>query len=119
MTAAGADDPNVKALVYIAAVVPDQGETVGEVFHRVAPHPSAPQLQPDQDGFLWLNVDAFRNAVAPDASSEETAPMAANQKPISIQCLGEPMTKPAWKEKPSWFLMVENDRMDSPANNII
>jgi hypothetical protein len=79
----------VKALVYIAAVVPDRGETVGEVFHRVAPHSSAPQLQPHQDGWLVLNVEAFRNAVAPDASSEVTALMAANQKPISIQCLGD------------------------------
>jgi pimeloyl-ACP methyl ester carboxylesterase len=114
ITAAGADGPNVKALVYVAAVVPDQGETVGEIFHRVAPHSKAPQLEPDQDGFLWLDVDAFRNAVAPDASAEETALMAANQKPIALKCLGEPMTKPAWRDKPSWFLIAEKDRMVSP-----
>ena len=114
ITAAGAGDPNVKALVYVAAVVPDEGETVGDVFHRVAPHPSAPQLQPDENGFLWLHADAFRNAVAPDASDEEIALMAATQKPISLKCLGEPVTKPAWKEKPSWFLIAEKDRMVSP-----
>ena len=73
ITAAAAGNPQVKALVYIAAVVPDEGETVGDVFHRVAPHPSAPKLQPDADGFLWLNVEAFRTAVAPDASQAETA----------------------------------------------
>jgi pimeloyl-ACP methyl ester carboxylesterase len=114
ITAAAAGNPNVKALVYIAAVVPDEGETVGDVFHRVAAHPSAPKLQPDADGFLWLNVDAFRAAVAPDASRAETALMAATQKPISVACLGEPMGKPAWKEKPSWFLIAEKDRMVSP-----
>jgi pimeloyl-ACP methyl ester carboxylesterase len=114
ITAAGAGDPNVKALVYIAAVVPDEGETVGDVFHRVAPHHSAPQLQPDDNGFLWLHTDAFRNAVAPNASAEEIALMAAAQKPITLKCLGEPMTKPAWKEKPSWFLIAEKDRMVAP-----
>lgn len=114
ITAAAAGNPKVKALVYITAVVPDEGETVGDVFHRAAPHPSAPKLQPDADGFLWLNVEAFRTAVAPDASLSETALMAATQKPISITCLGEPMGKAAWKEKPSWFLIAEKDRMVSP-----
>jgi pimeloyl-ACP methyl ester carboxylesterase len=114
ITAAAAGNPKVKALVYIAAVVPDEGETVGDMFHRAAPHPSAPKLQPDADGFLWLNVEAFRTAVAPDASLSETALMAATQKPISITCLGEPMGKAAWKEKPSWFLIAEKDRMVSP-----
>jgi pimeloyl-ACP methyl ester carboxylesterase len=114
ITAAAAGNPKVKALVYIAAVVPDEGETVGDVFHRVAPHPSAPKLQPDADGFLWLNVEAFRAAVAPDASPSETGLMAATQKPISLTCLGEPMGKPAWREKPSWFLIAEKDRMVSP-----
>lgn len=79
ITAAGAGESNVKALVYIAAVVPDEGETVGEIFG----------LQPDSDGLLWLNLDAFRNAVAPDASSEDTALMAVTQKPTALKCLGE------------------------------
>jgi pimeloyl-ACP methyl ester carboxylesterase len=114
ITAATAANSNVKALVYVAAIVPDEGETVGDVFRCVPPHPSAPQLQPDADGFLWLTVDAFRNAFAPDATTSETALMAAAQKPISVKCLGEPKTKPAWKEKPSWFLIAEKDIMLSP-----
>lgn len=114
ITAAGAGDPKVKALVYIAAVAPDEGETVGTLFHRAAPHPKAPKLQPDGDEFLWLKAEAFRNAVAPDASHQEKALMAANQKPISLKCLGEPITKPAWREKPSWFLVAEKDIMVSP-----
>jgi len=114
ITAAAAGDPKVKALVYVAAIVPDEGETVGEIFGRAAPNPKAPKLQPDEDGMVWVTVDAFRNAIAPDASPEETALMAATQKPIGLKCLSEPMTKPAWKEKPSWFLIAENDRMVSP-----
>lgn len=114
ITAAAAGNPNVKALVYIAAIAPDEGETVGNVFHRVPPHPRAPKLEPDADGFLWLTVDAFRSAVAPNASASETALMAATQKPIALKCLGEPMTNPAWREKPTWFLIAEKDLMVSP-----
>lgn len=114
IAAAAAGNSNVKSLVYVAAIVPDEGETVGDVFRRVPPHRSAPQLQPDADGFLWLTVDAFRAAFAPYATASETALMAAAQKPISVKCLGEPMTKPAWKEKPSWFLIAEKDIMLSP-----
>ncbi|HKW65347.1 MAG TPA: alpha/beta hydrolase [Candidatus Acidoferrum sp.] len=114
ITAAAAGNPKVKALVYIAAIVPDEGETVGDVFHREPPHPSAPKLQPDVDGFLWVDMEAFRTVIAPDASSAESALMAATQKPISLKCLGEPMTKPAWREKPTWFLIAEKDRMVSP-----
>jgi len=114
ISAAAVGDKNVKALVFVAAVVPGEGETVGEVFTRKAPHPKAPKLEPDEDGFLWLKVDAFREAVAPNASIEETALMAVNQKPISLKCLTEPTKSPGWKEKPSWFLIAENDRMVSP-----
>jgi pimeloyl-ACP methyl ester carboxylesterase len=114
ITAAATANSNVKALVYVAAIVPDEGETVGDVFCRVPAHPGAPKLEPDSDGFLWLTVDAFRTAFAPNATASETALMAATQKPISAKCLGEPMAKPAWKEKPSWFLIAEKDIMLSP-----
>lgn len=114
ITASAAGDPKVKALVYVAAMAPEEGETVSELFYRATPHPSAPQLQPDRDGFLWLEADAFRHAIAPDAPAQERALMAATQKPIAAKCLGEVMTKPAWKEKPSWFLVAEKDRMISP-----
>lgn len=114
ITAAGTNHPQVKGLVYIAAIVPDEYETVADLFHRAAPHPSAPKLAPDADGFLWLAQDAFANAIAPDASAEETALMGLAQHPISVKCLGEAMTLPAWKQKPSWFLIAERDRMISP-----
>lgn len=114
ITAAGSHDPNVKALVYVAAIAPDEGETVGTLFHRVAPHPSAPQLSPDSDGLLWLPPNAIASAVAPDASPDEAAVMQATQKPIATRCLGEALTHAAWKDKPSWFIIAEKDRMISP-----
>ena len=116
ITAAGADNPQVKALVYVAAIAPDEGETVGELFHRAEPQPNTrPQLVPDEDGFLWVAAGGFADAVAPGASAEETAVMQINQHPIALKCLGEPMTAPAWKQKPSWFLVAEKDRMISAA----
>lgn len=113
ITAAGSDDPNVKALVYIAAMAPDEGETVGQLLHRATPHPDAPTLAPDEEGFLWMSADGFANAVAPD-SSADAALMAATQKPIAMKCLQEKLTRPAWIEKPSWFLLAQKDRMISP-----
>jgi len=115
ITAVATDHANVKALIYIAGMAPDQGETVGTLFHRVPPHPQAPQLRPDPDGFLWLEPQAFIAAVAPDAPLEEAVLMYATQKPIALKCLGEAVTEPAWKRKPSWFLLAENDRMISPS----
>ena len=116
ITGAGADNPQVKALVYVAAIAPDEGETVGELFHRAEPQPNTrPQLVPDEDGFLWVAAGGFADAVAPAASAEETAVMQINQHPIALKCLGEPMTAPAWKQKPSWFLVAEKDRMISAA----
>lgn len=114
ITAAGSGNPALKALVYIAAMAPDEGETVGELLHRIAPHASAPALVPDEDGFLWMSAKGFADAVAHEGSAEDAALMAATQKPIAIQCVQEAMTQPAWKEKPSWFLVAERDRMIAP-----
>jgi pimeloyl-ACP methyl ester carboxylesterase len=113
ITGAGSKDPNVKALVYIAGMAPDGDETVGELLHRAAPHPSAPALVPDEDGFLWMSAEGFANALAPDTSAD-AALMAATQKPIAVKCLEEQLTNPAWKEKPSWFVLARKDRMISP-----
>lgn len=113
ITVAGADNPKVQALVYIAAIVPDIGETVADIFQRAAPHPKAPQLQPDKDGLLWVDVDTFRNAIAPNAVAEESALLAVNQKPIAAACLGEALDVAAWHQKTSWFLIPEEDRMVS------
>jgi len=114
ITAAASGNPNVKALVYIAAMAPDEGESVGELLHRAAPHTSAPPLVPDEDGFLWMSARGFADAVAHESSKDDALLMAATQKPIAIKCVQEQMTKPAWKEKPCWFLLAERDRMIAP-----
>lgn len=115
ITAAGANNPNVKALIYIAAIVPDENESVGMLFQRAEPQPNTrPKITPDADGFLWLPEGAFALAVAPDASGEEAMLMDVNQHPIALKCLAEPVTEPAWRKKPSWFLLATKDRMISP-----
>src|SRR5215469_17911994 len=114
ITAGGSGNPNVKGLVYVAAMAPDEDETVGELLHRAAPHASAPALVPDQDGFLWMSAKGFATAVAHESSAEDALLMAATQKPVAIECVQEQMTRPAWKEKPSWFLVAERDRMIAP-----
>jgi pimeloyl-ACP methyl ester carboxylesterase len=110
---AAAPDDRVKSLVYIAALAPDEGETVGQVFYRAAPHPEAPRLAPDAHGLIWMPEDGFRRAVAHKASLDQTAIMAAVQRPLAVKCIQEKSPAPAWKTKPSWFLIAEEDRMIS------
>jgi pimeloyl-ACP methyl ester carboxylesterase len=109
-----ATEDRVKSLVFIAALAPDEGETVAKVFYRDEPHPDAPKLAPDKHGFLWMPEDGFRRAVAHRASADQTSVLAAVQRPISIRCIQEPAPAPAWKAKPSWFLLAEEDRMINP-----
>jgi len=106
--------PNVRSLVYIAALAPDEGETVAEVFGRAAPHPEAPPLAPDAHGLLWLPEAAFRNAFAQQASPEDQALLAAVQRPIALRCIGAPVGRPRWRDLPSWYLVAEEDRMIAP-----
>jgi pimeloyl-ACP methyl ester carboxylesterase len=105
----------VKSLVYIAALTPDGGETVGDVFYRGKPHPKAPQLAPDANGFIWMPHDSFGDAFAQNASADMLAILAATQRPIALPCIQESAPEPAWKTKPSWFLVAEEDRMINPA----
>ena len=111
---AGARQDRVKFLVYIAALAPDQGETVAKVFYRDEPHPNAPKLTPDAHGFVWMPEGGFQEAVAHKASADQTSIMQAVQRPLAIQCIQEPAPTPTWKEKPSWFLLAEEDRMINP-----
>ena len=113
---AAARDERVKSLVYIAALAPDEGETVADVFFRTAPHAEAPPLQPDSHGVLWMPEEGFGRAVAHRASSDQLAIMAAVQRPIAVQCIQEKAPAPAWKTTPSWYLIAEEDRMISAEN---
>ncbi|MGB7282599.1 MAG: alpha/beta hydrolase [Candidatus Acidiferrum sp.] len=110
----GVREDRIKSLVYIAALAPDEGETVAKVFYRDEPHPSAPKLTPDAQGVIWMPEGGFRDAVAHKASAEQTSIMQAVQRPIAIQCIQEPGPAPSWKEKPAWFLLAEEDRMINP-----
>lgn len=111
---AAAHDDRVKSLVYIAALAPDEGETVADVFYRTAPHTEAPHLQPDGYGVIWMPEEGFARAVAHKASRDQHTIMAAVQRPISIQCIQEKSPSPAWKRTPSWYLLAEEDRMILP-----
>jgi pimeloyl-ACP methyl ester carboxylesterase len=111
---AAATDEKVRSLVYIAALAPDEGETVAEVFYREQPHPQAPRLQPDAYGLIWMSQEGFQNAFAQNASDDVKAITASVQRPIALRCIQEPAPKPAWRSKPSWFLIAEEDRMINP-----
>ena len=111
---ATANDERVKALVYIAALAPDEGETVAQVFYRDEAHPKAPQLAPDADGFIWMPDEGFANAFAQNATAEQIALARAVQRPISVKSIQEPSPAPAWKAKPTWYLLAEEDRMINP-----
>ena len=100
----------VKALVYVAALAPDEGETVADVFYRTEPHPRAPKLTPDADGLIWLPEDAFAAAFAPNASAEEQSVLFAIQRPIAVPCINTKVGRPLWKDRPAWFLLAEADR---------
>ncbi len=108
---AAARNENVKALVYITALAPDEGETVADVFYRNKPHPLAPKLAPDNHGRIYLPHEAFATAFAQNASADELALLSAVQRPISPACITVPVNRPLWKDRPTWFLMAEQDRM--------
>jgi pimeloyl-ACP methyl ester carboxylesterase len=101
----------VKLLVYAAALAPDEGETVADVFYREPPHALAPKLAPDDGGFIWMPPEGFEHAFAQDAAPEVKAVLLATQRPINVKCIQEKAPRPLWKEKPAWFLVAENDRM--------
>jgi pimeloyl-ACP methyl ester carboxylesterase len=110
---ASTHDPKVKALVYIAALAPEEGETVAEVFYGNEAHPQAPRLAPDKHGLIWLPHDAFASAFSQNASAEDQAVLAAVQRPISAACIGVPVGRPLWKDIPSWYLLAERTRSRS------
>jgi pimeloyl-ACP methyl ester carboxylesterase len=101
----------VKALVYVAALAPDEGETVADMFYRTEPHPQAPKLAPDDHGLIYLPDAAFAAAFAPNATADELVVLKAVQRPISPACITVPVPRPLWKDRPAWFLVAEQDRM--------
>jgi pimeloyl-ACP methyl ester carboxylesterase len=82
-----------------------------DVFARGKPHPQAPKLAPDAHGLIYLPEEAFAVAFAQNASKEELAVLAAAQRPISPACITVKVERPLWKDRPTWFLAAEQDRM--------
>ena len=109
------NQPNVKALVYIAAFAPDAGESPGAITQQHLPE-AAPNLAPDSDGYLWLKPDKFHESFCQDLSADEGLVMAVTQKAPLAGTFGDNVTDPAWKHKPSWYQISSQDRMIAPEN---
>jgi pimeloyl-ACP methyl ester carboxylesterase len=113
ITEAG-NDPKVGALVYIAAFAPDQGESIAALIKDPAPGAPVPPILPPQDGFLQVDRTKFATAFAADVDPKKAAFMADSQVPWSVTAFGAPITQPAWKAKPSWYLVATEDKMIPP-----
>jgi len=113
ITEAGSD-PRVAALVYIAAFAPDSGESVASLIKNPTPGAAVPPILPPQDGFLALDKARFAAAFAADVAPEKAEFMANSQVPWGLAALNGAVTQPAWKSKPSWYLVSTDDRMIPP-----
>jgi pimeloyl-ACP methyl ester carboxylesterase len=113
ITEAGTD-PKVAALVYITAFAPDKGESVNTLIANPPPGAPVPPILPPQDGFLFLDREKFRGSFAADVSAEEAGFLADSQVPWGVDALGGSITDPAWRVKPSWYLIATEDRMIPP-----
>ena len=107
-------DPKVDSVVYIAAFAPDKGESVQTLIANPPPGASVPPILPPQDGYLFLDRAKFAAAFAGDVSPEEATFMADSQVPWGVEALAGAVTNPAWKSKPSWYLVATEDHMIPP-----
>jgi pimeloyl-ACP methyl ester carboxylesterase len=113
ITEAG-NDPNVAALVYIAAFAPDKGESVNTLLGTFPTDVPGPPILPPQDGFLYLDRDKFHESFAADVDAGLAAFMADSQVPWGVDALGGTISEAAWRSKPSWYLVAGDDRMIPP-----
>ena len=113
ITEAGTD-PKVAGLVYIAAFAPDKGESVSSLIKDPLPGAPVPPILPPQDGFLFLDQEKFRFSFAADVDADTATFMASSQVPWGVEALAGTITEPAWRTKPSWYLVSTEDRMIPP-----
>lgn len=113
ITEAGTD-PKVVGLVYITAFAPDKGESVNSLIKDPPPDAPVPPILPPRDGYLFLDKSKFRASFAGDVEAEKAAFMADSQVPWGVQALAGEISEPAWKSKPSWYLLATDDRMIPP-----
>ena len=108
-------DPKVAGVVYIAAFAPDKGESVASLIANPAPGAPVPPILPPRDGYLFLDSAKFAAAFAADVRPDVARFMADSQVPWGVQALSGAVTAPAWRVKPSWYLVASEDRMIPPA----
>jgi pimeloyl-ACP methyl ester carboxylesterase len=113
ITEAGTDN-NVAALVYIAAFAPDKGESVNTLIADPPRGAPVPPILPPRDGFLFLDREKFPASFAGDLPPAQAAFMADAQVPWGVEALGGSITEPAWRMKPSWYMVTTDDRMIPP-----
>jgi pimeloyl-ACP methyl ester carboxylesterase len=113
ITEAG-NDPKVAGLVYITAFAPDKGESVSSLIANPPPGAPVPPILPPQDGYLFLERAKFPASFAADVDAEKAAFMADSQVPWGVEALSGKISEPAWKTKPSWYLIVTDDKMIPP-----
>jgi pimeloyl-ACP methyl ester carboxylesterase len=113
VTEAG-NDPKVAGLVYVAAFAPDAGESVSALIKNPPPGAPVPPILPPQEGFLFLDKTKFQASFAADVNPDLAAFMADSQVPWGVEALGGTISRPAWKTKPSWYLVTTEDRMIPP-----
>jgi len=107
-------DPKVKAVVYIAAFAPDKGESVSSLIANPPPGAPVPPILPPQGGFLFLDRSKFAASFAADVAPELAAFMADSQVPWGVEALAGAVSEPAWRTRPSWYLVATEDRMIPP-----
>lgn len=114
ITEVGADAPNVVGLVYVAAIAPDIGESTADQFKHGPEAPAGAAIKPDDSGFLWFDPAKYHADFAADVPEAQTRVYAAAEQPIAGKAFSEPVTKAAWKTKPSWYVLTMKDRAVSP-----
>jgi pimeloyl-ACP methyl ester carboxylesterase len=113
ITEAG-NHPKVAGLVYIAAFAPDKGESVDSLIKNPPPGAPVPPILPPRNGYLFLDKAKFRASFAADVEEEKAAFMADSQVPWGVEALTGAISEPAWKIKPSWYLVATEDKMIPP-----
>lgn len=114
ITGAGAGNPKVKGLVYVAAFAPDAGEAIGALIAQYPATPLGTGLVPDSAGFLYIDRAKFKEIFAKDVTDDEAAVMAATQKPVAAASFGETQAVAAWRTLPSWYVVSAQDHAINP-----
>jgi pimeloyl-ACP methyl ester carboxylesterase len=113
ITEAG-NDPKIASLVYIAAFAPDRGESVATLIKDPPPGAPVPPILPPQEGYVYLDRAKFAASFAADVDPDTAAFMADSQVPWGVEALNGTITEPAWKTKPSWYMVTTEDKMIPP-----